>query len=219
MILRHRSFRRPPPSKDATSIYIFCEGVKREFQYFDNFRGLDSRINIEIYNLNPNEDNSPLGLLEIAKSSFGLNTDSKPKFELIPGDQVWLVFDTDPDKGNTRLPQINEIKSYAEKKGWNLAISNPCFEVWLAFHFYDKPPVDSLSCSEWKTSMNHFGGFDSRQHFVMIERAVDRSRISYSQDELELPMPGSTNVFNLGDVLVQFIGKKLEMIKNRHLEE
>ena len=37
MILTNRLFERQEPSKEAKSIYIFCEGVKREYQYFEYF--------------------------------------------------------------------------------------------------------------------------------------------------------------------------------------
>lgn len=55
MILKNRLFERVPPSRKAKSIYIFCEGARREFDYFEYFKELDSRINIEIYQLHPHE--------------------------------------------------------------------------------------------------------------------------------------------------------------------
>ena len=51
MILTNRLFVREEPTRDAKSIYIFCEGKEREFNYFMYFKELDSRINIEIYKL------------------------------------------------------------------------------------------------------------------------------------------------------------------------
>lgn len=70
MILTNRLFDRIEPLKEAKSIFIFGEGKKREYQYFQYFRSKDSRINIEVYPLEHSENNSPLGLLEIAKSSI-----------------------------------------------------------------------------------------------------------------------------------------------------
>ena len=68
MLLRNRLFDREPPSREAKSIFIFCEGAKRERKYFQYFEEIDSRIRIEIYPLHSHEDNSPLGLLNIAKN-------------------------------------------------------------------------------------------------------------------------------------------------------
>ena len=73
MILTNRLFKRKLPDREAKSIYIFCEGAKREYQYFDYFKELDSRINVEIYKLHPEEDNSPLGLLKIAQKCIDAN--------------------------------------------------------------------------------------------------------------------------------------------------
>ena len=96
MMLTNRLFTRRDPEKDAKSIYIFCEGLKREFQYFLYFKGIDSRINIEVYPLESHENNSPTGLYEIAKTCLLKSADNpNPKYELLEGDEVWFVIDTD----------------------------------------------------------------------------------------------------------------------------
>jgi len=69
MLLTNRKFEREEPSLTAKSLYIFCEGAKREKKYFQYFVKMDSRVNIEVYDLDDQEDNSPLGLLNIAKNS------------------------------------------------------------------------------------------------------------------------------------------------------
>lgn len=219
MILTHRSFNRPEPSKEAKSLYIFCEGVKREYQYFKQFKGLDSRINIEVYELDRTEDNSPKGLFEIAKSCFAIECEGKAKFELLEGDEVWLVFDTDPDKHESRIRQVTDIKPDCERLSWNLAISNPCFEVWLYFHFKEDHQNDKPKCSDWKPFMNDIGGFDSRHHFVLIGRAVEQSRGVYKEDEDEMPVSGCTNVHALADIILAFAGNKIETIRNRYIKE
>ncbi len=38
MILTNRLFEREQPSREARSIYIFCEGARREYQYFEYFK-------------------------------------------------------------------------------------------------------------------------------------------------------------------------------------
>lgn len=95
MILTNRLFERQSPSREAKSLYIFCEGIKREYQYFEYFKEKDSRINVEINLLDPSDNNSPIGLLDIANDAFFA---PKPKFELQENDEVWIVLDTDPDR-------------------------------------------------------------------------------------------------------------------------
>jgi len=46
-------------------------------------------------------------------------------------DTVWCVFDVDDHS------RLAEAVAQAEEFGFNVAISNPCFEVWLIWHFED----------------------------------------------------------------------------------
>ena len=49
------------------------------------------------------------------------------------GDVVWCVFDCD-DNTNSMLRNAWEL---AEKNGYRIAYSNPCFEYWYLLHFDD----------------------------------------------------------------------------------
>ncbi len=105
MILTNRLFDREPPTKEAKSIYIFCEGLKREFGYFEYFREMDSRINIEVYKLHPHENNSPKGLFGIAKKCVLQSKENpNPKYKFQKNDEVWIVLDVDKDKMNGCSP-------------------------------------------------------------------------------------------------------------------
>ena len=46
-------------------------------------------------------------------------------------DEVWCVFDVD------QHPNFAEAKDQARDNGIRLAVSNPCFELWLLLHFTD----------------------------------------------------------------------------------
>ena len=48
-------------------------------------------------------------------------------------DEVWCVFDVD---SHERIP---EAKQMAKANGIDVAISNPCFELWRVLHFQDSP--------------------------------------------------------------------------------
>lgn len=74
MILTNRLFERQAPNREAKCLYIFCEGARREYNYFEYFREIDSRIKIEVNKLKPHDNNSPKGLYELAETSFrGVN--------------------------------------------------------------------------------------------------------------------------------------------------
>ena len=46
MIARKRIYEKAAPSRDAQKIYIFCEGERREKEYFDFFVGISSNLQI-----------------------------------------------------------------------------------------------------------------------------------------------------------------------------
>jgi hypothetical protein len=54
-------------------------------------------------------------------------------------DSVWCVFDFDEH------PHIPDAKQMARDNGIDLAISNPCFELWLLLHFRENPGMQFRS--------------------------------------------------------------------------
>ncbi len=90
-------------------------------------------------------------------------------------DQVWCVLDVD------QFPRVREALAAAGKHGIEVALSNPCFEIWLLLHFkehhrpaasYDalKPVIDKAAPGGYsKTAMN----FRHYQDNWML--AVDRA--------------------------------------------
>jgi hypothetical protein len=217
MILTNRLFERQAPSREAKSLYIFCEGAKREYQYFEYFREIDSRIKVEVNKLNPDENNSPKGLYDLAVRSFSGN---KPKFTLQENDEVWIVIDTDLDKSNSREEQIRQIKEVCQSKdNWFVVESNPCFEVWLYFHQNEK--IEEFEsddiCKSWKQKVNesYDGGFDSRQHPIFIEEAIQNAERNFDSDKNNRPLKGSTEVYLLAKSMFAVIKNKIRAVKNK----
>jgi hypothetical protein len=48
-------------------------------------------------------------------------------------EEVWCVFDVDEH------PHISEARAFAISIGLRIAMSNPCFELWLLLHLRDSP--------------------------------------------------------------------------------
>ncbi|MBS9773463.1 MAG: RloB domain-containing protein [Trichodesmium erythraeum GBRTRLIN201] len=217
MILTNRLFERVPPSREAKSLYIFCEGAKREFQYFEYFREIDSRIKVEVNRLSPDDNNSPRGLYNLAETSISGN---KPKFVLQKNDEVWIVLDTDPDKSNSRERQINEVRIDCKaRENWFVAESNPCFEVWLFFHRNNKVEefeFDSI-CKSWKQKVNESfeGGFDSRRHPIFIEEAISNTEKNFKINQNGRPLKGSSEVYLLAKSMFAVIKNKIRAVKNK----
>lgn len=215
MILTNRLFTRREPEKDAKSIYIFCEGKKREFQYFQYFQGIDSRINIVVYPLKGHEDNSPTGLYQLAERNL-LKTEANPvpKYELLEEDEVWFVIDTD-----TWGSKVAELRGLcATHPNWKISQSNPCFEVWLYFHFFDNRATFQWLevCDSWKTFLPEAipGGFHSNKHTILIGRAIENADKCFMLEN-GVPAVGCTEVFQLGRVIFGFCSRKIDGILYR----
>lgn len=63
--------------------------------------------------------------------------------KLATRDKIWAVFDRDAHA------RFHEAKDLAKNNGVNLAISNPCFEIWGIFHYKDHDaPLDRHQCQK-----------------------------------------------------------------------
>jgi len=99
------------------------------------------------------------------------------------------------------------VKEVNDNPSWYIAISNPCFEVWLYFHIKkDIPDADISQCSYWKEKVNDSvdGGFDPKRHPTLIEAAIKNSKNSYSADGY-IPQVGSTNIYILGERIFNLV--------------
>ncbi|MBE2209651.1 MAG: RloB domain-containing protein [Saprospiraceae bacterium] len=215
MILTNRLFTRREPVKEAKSVYIFCEGKKREYQYFRYFQGIDSRINIVIHELDSHENNSPTGLYQLAVRHLIKSDDNpNPPFELWDNDEVWFVIDTDAWALKT-----TELRSFCQTRpNWNIAQSNPCFEVWLYFHFFDSRATFQWLeiCDAWKQYLSQTipGGFNSNKHPIFIGAAIENAGRQFISENGG-PAVGCSEVFLLAKMIFEFCGKKIERIRNR----
>ena len=103
-------------------IYIICEGKETETKYFKHFRTRNCLLDIVPIS---SKYQAAEHLVKHAKSL--VQQDYYPK----DGDQIWCVFDCD-DNSDAALRSAAE---YAEKHGYKVAYSNPCFEYWYLLHF------------------------------------------------------------------------------------
>nr|WP_233261445.1 RloB family protein [Vitiosangium sp. GDMCC 1.1324] len=112
---------------------MFCEGENTEPQYIDAFRKWcrNSRVDVEI----AKERGVPLTLVRAAKERKvqAEKEASKAEDDNIAYDEVWCVFDVDEH------PNLSDAQQMASANGIKLAISNPCFELWLLLHFRENP--------------------------------------------------------------------------------
>lgn len=215
-LTRNKIYEKVEPSKIAKKIYIFCEGEKKEINYFKFFQGFSSNIDI-IPIPNENSKSDPIKLKENADLLFNGNSTISPKYNLSIDykDEVWFVIDTDRwNEGG----KINNLREYCSTKneayqGWFLAQSNPSFEIWLFYHFFDTKPTntDVSTFSTFKEFVNNKiqGGFDNRTMPIKIQEAVINSESNFETENGQ-PKVYSTEVFLLAKLIIEFTKEQLE---------
>lgn len=107
-LIRPRRYERLEPSRDSRKIYIYCEGNRREYDYFRFFRGLSSNVNIIPI---PSKDGKtdPKKLMEAAKQDFFGSDERTAIFTLDvkQHDMVWFVIDT--DEWGSKIGELREF--------------------------------------------------------------------------------------------------------------
>jgi len=133
----HKIIRETSRGKNKRTPYpiviIVCEGAKTEPTYFENFKKRNKPLRIEI--VKGAKGKSYQTLVDKA-----IETKEKKVSKIETECTVWCVSDVD---ANTNTPysqisknsQLHEFAKEAEKYGFRIALSNPCFEVWFLLHF------------------------------------------------------------------------------------
>ncbi len=124
--------RRPSRLTPRPRILILCEGKCTEPEYFEDIRrhARSQLVDIEI----DASSGTPKTLVEraAARKKASDRLARKRDDVTLLYDEVWCVFDVDEH------PKLSEAKDQAQANGIHLAISNPCFELWLVLHFADQ---------------------------------------------------------------------------------
>lgn len=163
-----KSLKRAAGSRsELRTIVVFTEGKKSEPDYINELKKLphvqqDVALNLE---LRP-EHGVPLTLVKLA-------VERKADPEV---DECWCVFDVEWPKNHPNLPAA---MSLARANNISLAISNPCFEVWLILHhkefnqFHETAVVESRS----RDLDRRLGkGIDAAPYMPLRRQAAQRAR-------------------------------------------
>lgn len=122
------SLRRPAPSLEPQPlVLIVCEGNKTEPLYFSALRRY-RRLSATKIDIVPGSvsGSDPRSIIRYARRRKKSLKRHGRRFE-----HVWCVFDRDEH------PKINDAFHWARQSRFNIAFSNPCFELWFLLHFTD----------------------------------------------------------------------------------
>ena len=134
---RHEAFR------DARIIVIASEGKDTERIYFQALASeyANPRVHVHILERGEDEQNnsSPEHVLK------QLN-DYKRDYSLEEDDELWLVIDKDRW---TEAMLSHVAAECAQNDFMHMALSNPCFELWLLLHLVDATSLTSEEQEQW----------------------------------------------------------------------
>jgi hypothetical protein len=199
MTLAHR--RRQPFTRRIVRrlvkrlIIVATEGAETEKQYFNSLFGAYHmpRVLVEVL---PTQKgfSAPQYVLERlrdVKNDQDLNLDEN--------DELWLVVDRDKWNDN----QLEAAVADAISEGFHVAVSNPCFEVWLILHICAFPPSGCQTSRECKMYLRSIGGADRKDRLSIsrlkggIDSAHQRATALDVDTSPAIPNAPGTRVYKL----------------------
>ena len=123
-----KSFKRTAPSRTPNKCaLIVCEADSTEYAYLESFRKDKRLLSVDVAPVSKEEAPSPADLVFAARGI------QKKRAKDEKYDDVWIVFGKDDHKS---IPTAFQL---AWKNKFNVAFSNPAFELWLLWHVEDQP--------------------------------------------------------------------------------
>jgi len=203
---KNRGYVKDKPKgllRDYKLFAISCEGGKREPDYFHLCELMSNRIKFDLI-IDPEEEediqtkSSPEWVLKRALNyieEFGLNED----------DSLWFVLDIDRWQ-KSHLQEI--IKLCKGKKNWNIALSNPCFEVWLYLHKKNDFSTYDITISlKQAVSDLEKGGYNPLSFISDIKIAMNNAKAIDKKSRTHYPEKFVSKVYNLFQELFEFVSE------------
>ncbi len=185
---------RAAPTRDVEKrVLIVCEGEVTEVEYLRALITWARQPTIDVVVVGLAVD--PLTLVDEAIARRGADADA--------WDDVWCCFDVD-DFGL----RVGRAREKAKAHGVKMAMSNPCFELWLYLHHHDSPGMRTTAEMQRLFSMSTTGvdakhvDFDALQagYGAAVRRAKKLYEDAIAVDE---PMRNPlTEVYRLTESIV-----------------
>jgi hypothetical protein len=119
--LKKRPIKREPGQlRDDRLFYVACDDTYAPKQYFDSFEL--PRVQIHVV---PTVDGTSVAARVLERLEA---------FECDPDDERWMLLDTDHCLSGTHMQGFLGAIKEARRRGVRVALSKPCFEVWLLMH-------------------------------------------------------------------------------------
>lgn len=199
--------------RDARLIVIASEGKATERIYFKALAKeyTNPRVHVHILERSVDEQNnsSPEHVLK------QLN-DYKNQYELEADDELWLV----ADKDRWTEAMLSRVATECSQEvAMHMALSNPCFELWLLLHIEDAASLPPEEQKQWmenrRKSKNadpylkvrlrknmgayHESSYDALALIAHVEDAIERARALDKNPNDRWPQTLGTRVYLLAE--------------------
>ncbi len=175
---------------DTNLIIIAAEGHQTEKQYFSMFDC--SRVQVKVLSTGDDHKSSPEHVLDRLRAY-------KDEYQLAGDDELWLVVDVDR-WGDAKLAQVAKE---ATNCGFKLAVSNPCFEVWLLYHHADHIDETSRCCDVEAWLRAALGGTYNKSRLLLdqyqphVSTALGRASDNDAHSKSRWPHQTGTHVYRV----------------------
>ncbi len=201
-------------TRDCWLCIITTEGEKTEREYFESLQRhrviSPSRVKLWVLATPPdgNRKEGPDPEHVLARLS-----EVQQQYKLSDGDQLWLVLDVDHRSTGPHKQRLLEVLQEASQKGIRLAVSNPCFEIWLLLHFQTEQEVQGLTAagrgapSECKAALGAIRAEEQQRYTDALysreafERATTRAKTLDAECAALWPTTAGTHVYKLAMAL------------------
>lgn len=207
-------YQKPMPEVEVTRIFVISGGTKREPDYFKLLRKETSlkRIMVVVRS-KKGQGLLPLQMSAMASKFYSeqvFETEEGNTYKLFANDSVYLL--SDVDEFGKDLCQL--VKSAPSQQVW--IVSNPCFEIWLFYHYYSHPlpelkdglDIELSKRSQWmKQQLHQLRQVNSSKALLDMPTAIKNSKANYKLTTDGLPDVFSTQMHELAVVLLNAITK------------
>jgi hypothetical protein len=178
--------------RDDRLFLVACDDTFAPKQYFEFFRL--TRIKIHVV---PTTDGTSVALHVLERLL---------QFDHEPDDELWMLLDTDHCTQGAHLQGFTDALRTAKQAGVNIALSKPCFELWLLLHQVDESSVGGPSnCGEVESMLRDVLGEYRKTrlkaaHYPLVsvaEACVRAERLDASVEGGDIPTGNTSRVYQL----------------------
>ncbi len=185
--------------RDASLVVIASEDTHAVDQYFARFR--TQRVQFLV--LPTTDGNSSPAAVMQRLDEF------KSEHATEENDQFWVCIDLDHWAQSNHIKNLTQVLQHCRQKGYSVAVSNPCFELWLLLHFEDTPLASCQSCDDVSKRLTEIlGGYNKAKCCgslpftkTNVTNAVERA--SKIDDGTDVPESPLTRMYKIMNVLLE----------------